>query len=205
VFRAKLILMRAEGASFSASKRKLQTTAPTIVRWKERFRQHGLEGVDTYHPGEKPSVLTPALRARILSATPRKPSRTGLERLASDAVEFEAKAADILGLYLRPPQHAAVFWVDEKTAIQAWDRLDPVLPLSPGRAERHGFEYYRHGTLSVYAALNTAHRPRPRQDCRPPHPPRVHCLSPRSRILARLGNRFNHPRQSLRPQNSGGP
>jgi transposase len=46
-----------------------------------------------------------------------------------------------------------VFCVDEKTAIQALDRLDPVLPLSPGRAERHGFEYYRHGTLSLYAAL----------------------------------------------------
>ena len=45
--------------------------------------------------------------------------------------------------------------MDEKTAIQALDRLDPVLPLSPGRAERHGFEYYRHGTLSLYAALDT--------------------------------------------------
>src|SRR4029077_16852388 len=53
------------------------------------------------------------------------------------------------------PDHAAVFAVDEKTAIQALDRLDPVLPLSPGRAERHGFEYYRHGTLSLFAALNT--------------------------------------------------
>ena len=67
---------------------------------------------------------------------------------------FEQKAADMIGLYLNPPQHAAVFCVDEKTAIQALDRLDPVLPLSPGRAERHGFEYYRHGTLSLYAALN---------------------------------------------------
>src|SRR2546422_5876240 len=56
---------------------------------------------------------------------------------------------------MTPPQHAAVFCVDEKTAIQALDRLDPVLPLSPGRAERHGFEYYRHGTLSLFAALNT--------------------------------------------------
>ncbi|MEO6971348.1 MAG: transposase [Chthoniobacterales bacterium] len=45
--------------------------------------------------------------------------------------------------------------VDEKSAIQALDRLDPVLPLSPGRAERHGFEYFRHGTLSLYVALNT--------------------------------------------------
>ncbi len=74
--------------------------------------------------------------------------------MASDDREFERKAADILGLYLNPPQHAAVFCVDEKSAIQALDRLDPVLPMSPGRAERHGFEYYRHGTLSLYAALD---------------------------------------------------
>ena len=75
--------------------------------------------------------------------------------LASNDPDFEAKAADVIGLYLNPPQHAAVFCVDEKTAIQALDRKDPVLPLSPGRAERHGFEYYRHGTLSLYAAFNT--------------------------------------------------
>src|SRR6202049_220955 len=187
VFRAKLILMLAEVASFNAIKQQPQTTAPTIVRWKQRFRQYGLEGLDTYHPGQKPSVLTPALRARILSATRRKPSDGSthwscrklasvlgvskdavhrvwqeaglkphrLERyMASDDPEFETKAADILGLYLRPPQHAALFCVDEKTAIQALDRLDPGLPLSPGRAERHGFEYYRHGTLSLYAALD---------------------------------------------------
>jgi 5-methylcytosine-specific restriction endonuclease McrA len=65
------------------------------------------------------------------------------------------RLADVIGLYLNPPQHATVFCVDEKTAIQALDRLDLVLPLSPGRAERHGFEYYRHGTLSLYAALDT--------------------------------------------------
>src|ERR1700752_4273166 len=75
--------------------------------------------------------------------------------MASDDPDFEFKAADIIGLYVKPPQHAAVFCVDEKTAIQALDRLDPVLPLSPGRLEGHGFEYYRHGTLSLYAALNT--------------------------------------------------
>src|SRR5271156_5594038 len=188
VFRAKLILMLVEGSSFNAIKRQLQTTAPTIIRWKQRFRRYGLDGLDTYHPGQKPRVLTPALRARILSATRRKPSDGSthwscrklatalgvskdavhrvwqeaglkphrLERyMASDDPEFESKAADILGLYLRPPQHAAVFCVDEKTAIQALDRKDPVLPLSPGRAERHGFEYYRHGTLSLYAAFNT--------------------------------------------------
>ena len=187
VFRAKLILLLAEGASFSTIKQRLQTTAPTIIRWKQRFLQDGLDGLDTFHPGQTASVLTPALRARILAATRKKPSDGSthwscrklaaalhlskdavhrvwkeaglkphrLERyMASDDPEFEAKAADIIGLYLRPPHHAAVFCVDEKTAIQALDRLDPVLPLSPGRAERHGFEYYRHGTLSLYAALD---------------------------------------------------
>jgi transposase len=79
-----------------------------------------------------------------------------LERyMASNDPAFEEKAADVLGLYLNPPQHALVLCVDEKTAIQALDRKDPILPLSPGRAERHGFEYVRHGTLSLYAALNT--------------------------------------------------
>jgi transposase len=57
--------------------------------------------------------------------------------IASSDPDFETKAADVIGLYLNPPQHAAVFCVDEKTAIQALDRKDPVLPLSPGRAERH--------------------------------------------------------------------
>lgn len=92
--------------------------------------------------------------ARVWAKHGLKPHR--LERyLASNDPNFEAKAADIIGLYLNPPAHAAVFCVDEKTAIQALDRKDPMLPLSPGRAERHGFEYYRHGTLSLYAAFNT--------------------------------------------------
>ena len=88
-------------------------------------------------------------------------SRYGLQphclrhHMVSDDPDFETKAADIIGLYLHPPAHAAVFCVDEKSAIQALDRLDPVLPLSPGRAESHGFEYFRHGTLSLYAALET--------------------------------------------------
>ena len=189
VFRSRLILLLAEGASFSAIKQRLGTTAPTISRWKQRFLTSGIDGLDTNHPGQTASVLTPKLRARILSATRKKPkdgsthwscrklaaaldvSKDAVHRvwkeaglkphrleryMASDDPEFEAKAADIIGLYLNPPQHAAVFCVDEKTAIQALDRLDPVLPLSPGRAERHGFEYYRHGTLSLYAALDTA-------------------------------------------------
>jgi transposase len=188
VFRARLILMLADGRSYSEVQQRLNTTAPTISRWRKRFLEQRMDGlVQERHPGQKPSVITPQLEAKVLAATRRKPSdgsthwscrklakhlgiskdvvhriwRTAglrphrLERyMASNDPDFERKAADIIGLYLNPPQHAAVFCIDEKSAIQALDRLDPVLPLSPGRAERHGFEYYRHGTLSLYAALD---------------------------------------------------
>src|ERR687897_3013998 len=98
--------------------------------------------------------ISHVLVARVWRRAGLQPHR--FERyMLSDDPAFEQKAADIIGLYLNPPEHAAVFAADEKTAIQALDRLDPVLPLSPGRAERHGFEYYRHGTLSLYAALDT--------------------------------------------------
>jgi hypothetical protein len=71
---------------------------------------------------------------RIWAEAKRKPHR--LERyMASNDPDFEAKAADVIGLYLNPPQHSAVICVDEKTAIHALDGLDPVLPLSSGRAE----------------------------------------------------------------------
>ena len=97
--------------------------------------------------------LSKTLVHRIWQECDLKPHR--LDRyMASNDPEFEEKAAAIIGLYLYPPQHAAVFCVDEKSAIQALDRKDPCLPLSPGRAERHGFEYFRHGTLSLYAALD---------------------------------------------------
>jgi transposase len=75
--------------------------------------------------------------------------------MSSNDPDFEEKAADVIGLYLNPPTNAAIFCVDEKTAIQALDRTLPALPLSPGRAERHGFEYVRHGTLSLLAAFDT--------------------------------------------------
>ena len=188
VLRARMILMLAAGRSYAEIQDRLQTTAPTISRWKKRFLAEGILGLfELRHPGKKPTVMTPKLQARVLAATRRKP-RDGsthwsvrklaaelqiskdtvhriwrkagvkphrLERyMASDDPGFESKAADLIGLYLHPPQHAAVFCVDEKSAIQALDRLDPVLPLSPGRVERHGFEYYRHGTLSLYAALD---------------------------------------------------
>ncbi len=125
-----------------------------ILEWTvKRKPADGSTHWSTRKLGERLSV-SHMMIARVWRRHSLKPHR--LDRyMASDDPDFETKAADILALYLHPPQHAAVFCVDEKTAIQALDRLDPVLPLSPGRAERHGFEYYRHGTLSLYAAFNT--------------------------------------------------
>lgn len=188
VLRAKILLLLAAGMSQQAVADKLDTTTPTVWRWKKRFLTAGLDGLETERPGQPPHKLTARLRARILNATRHKPSDGSthwscrklakhlgiskdlvhrvwreaglkphrLERyMASNDPDFERKATDIIGLYLQPPQHAAVFCVDEKSAIQALDRRDRVLPLSPGRAERHGFEYKRNGTLSLYAALHT--------------------------------------------------
>jgi transposase len=188
VIKARMVLMLAAGRSYAEIQERLQSTAPTISRWKKRFLDNRVSGlIEARHPGQLPTVITPRLQARVLEATRRKPkdgsthwsvrklareldiSKDAVHRIwqkagvkphrlerymASDDPDFETKAADIIGLYLNPPQHAAIFCVDEKSAIQALDRLDPVLPLSPGRIERHGFEYYRHGTLSLYAALD---------------------------------------------------
>src|SRR5215471_13097545 len=121
----------------------------------ERTRQAPPDGSTHWSLRKMAAVMKVSknLIARIWKEADLKPHR--LERyMASDDPQFEEKAAAIIGLYLKPPQNAAVFCVDEKSAIQALDRLDRRLPLSPGRAEKHGFEYYRHGTLSLYAALN---------------------------------------------------
>lgn len=98
--------------------------------------------------------LSESTVGRIWKAHGLKPHLFQTFKVSNDP-RFVEKLEDVVGLSLDPPEHAVVFSVDEKSQIQALDRLDPVLPLSPGRAERHGFEYFRHGTLSLYAALNT--------------------------------------------------
>jgi transposase len=130
-------------------------TAQFRARVLERTRQAPPDGSTHWSLRKMARVMKVSknLIARIWKEADLKPHR--LERyMASNDPNFEQKAAAIIGLYLNPPQNAAVFCVDEKSAIQALDRLDRRLPLSPGRAEKHGFEYYRHGTLSLYAALN---------------------------------------------------
>jgi transposase len=142
-------------ARHRGSKRTVLTPAlqARILTWTRRAPPHGATHGSTRSLGRKLGVQH-TIVARAWRDAGLQPHRLERYRRSTDP-DFETNAADVIGLYLDPPQHAVVFCVDEKTAIQALDRIDPLLPLSPGRAERQEFEYYRHGTLSLYAALNT--------------------------------------------------
>ncbi len=93
--------------------------------------------------------------SRVWRAFGLQPHRTETFKLSPDPQLIE-KVRDIVGLYLHPPQHAVVFCVDEKPQIQALDRTAPLLPLRPGQVERRTHDYQRHGTTSLFAALNVA-------------------------------------------------
>lgn len=84
-----------------------------------------------------------------------QPHRSETFKISQDP-DFVTKVRDIVGLYLDPPDHALVLSVDEKTQIQALDRTQPLLPMRPGQAERHTHDYVRHGTTSLFAALDVA-------------------------------------------------
>jgi transposase len=90
--------------------------------------------------------------SRIWRAFGLQPHRTETFKLSPDPLLIE-KVRDIVGLYMNPPDHALVFCVDEKSQIQALDRTQPLLPMRPGQAERRTHDYKRHGTTSLFAAL----------------------------------------------------
>jgi transposase len=90
---------------------------------------------------------------RIWAAHDLQPHRIRTFKRSSDP-EFAAKLADIVGLYMDPPKHAIVLSVDEKSQIQALDRTQPGLPLKPGKAGTMTHDYKRHGTTTLFAALN---------------------------------------------------
>ena len=92
---------------------------------------------------------------RIWNAFGLQPHRAETFKLSSDPL-FVDKVRDIIGLYLSPPTHALVLCVDEKSQIQALDREQPVLPMMPGMPERQTHNYLRHGTTSLFAALDVA-------------------------------------------------
>jgi transposase len=99
--------------------------------------------------------LSPATVQRVWRAFGLKPHRTEGFALSSDP-EFVEKVRDIVGLYLSPPDRALGLCVDEKTEMQALERTQPVLPMRPGQPERRASGYVRHGTCSLFAALDVA-------------------------------------------------
>jgi transposase len=92
---------------------------------------------------------------RIWQAFGLQPHRTETFKLSTDPL-FVEKVRDVVGLYLNPPDKALVLCVDEKSQVQALDRTQPLLPLGPGQAERRTHDYVRHGTTSLFAALDVA-------------------------------------------------
>ena len=100
----------------------------------------------------KAQRVSPATVQRIWHAHGLKPHRVGRFKLSTDP-EFVRKLRDVVGLYLNPPEKALVLCVDEKSQIQALDRTQPALPLRPGIPERQTHDYVRHGTTTLFAAL----------------------------------------------------
>ena len=97
--------------------------------------------------------LTQSAVHRIWRAFGLQPHRQDVWKLSKDP-QFVAKVRDVVGLYLNPPERAVVLCVDEKSQIQALDRTAPILPMLPGVPERATHDYKRHGTSSLYAALD---------------------------------------------------
>ena len=97
--------------------------------------------------------LSQSTVSRIWRAFALQPHRATTFKLSKDPLFIE-KVRDIVGLYLAPPDKALVLCVDEKTQIQALDRTQPLLPMRPGQVERRAHDYRRHGTTSLFAALD---------------------------------------------------
>ena len=103
----------------------------------------------------KASGLSVSTVQRIWRAFGLQPHRLETFKLSTDP-DFVAKVRDVVGLYVSPPEHALVLCVDEKSQIQALDRSQPLLPMRPGQPARRSHDYKRHGTTSLFAALDVA-------------------------------------------------
>lgn len=120
----------------------LETTPRHATHWSLRSMAAAV--------GHAPSTIH-----RIWQAFGLQPHRVDTFKLSTDPL-FVEKVRDIVGLYMAPPEQALVLCVDEKSQIQALDRTQPLLPMRPGQAERRSHDYRRHGTLSLFAALEVA-------------------------------------------------
>ncbi len=122
--------------------RTLETLPPDATHWSSRSMA-------------KASGVSISSVQRIWRAFGLQPHRLETFKLSTDP-DFVAKVRDVVGLYVSPPEHAIVLCVDEKSQIQALDRSQPLLPMRPGQAARRSHDYKRHGTTSLFAALDIA-------------------------------------------------
>jgi transposase len=122
--------------------RTLETLPPDATHWSSR----GMA---------KASGVSISSVQRIWRAFGLQPHRLETFKLSTDP-DFVAKVRDVVGLYVSPPEHAIVLCVDEKSQIQALDRSQPLLPMRPGHPARRSHDYKRHGTTSLFAALDIA-------------------------------------------------
>lgn len=120
----------------------LESTPRAATHWSTRLMAKKL-------------ALSQSSVSRIWRAFGLKPHQSDTFVLSKDP-QLVAKVRDIVGLYLSPPVNAMVLCVDEKSQIQALSRSQPILPLAPGQAERRTPDYFRHGTTSLFAALDLA-------------------------------------------------
>ena len=123
-------------------RRTLEETPADATHWSLRSMARAV--------GHAPSTIH-----RIWQAFGLQPHRSENFKLSSDPF-FVEKVRDIVGLYMAPPERALVLCVDEKSQIQALDRSQPLLPMRPGQVELRSHDYVRHGTVSLFAALDTA-------------------------------------------------
>ena len=122
--------------------RTLETLPPHATHWSSRSMA-------------KASGVSISSVQRIWRAFGLQPHRLETFKLSTDP-DFVAKVRDVVGLYVSPPEHAIVLCVDEKSQIQALDRTQPLLPMRPGQPARRSHDYKRHGTTSLFAALDIA-------------------------------------------------
>jgi putative transposase len=123
-------------------RRTLQTKPKSATHWSTRTMS-------------KEAGVSHQTVSRIWHAFGLQPHRQESFTLSTDPL-FVEKVRDVVGLYQSPPQNAVVFCVDEKSQIQALERSQPILPMDLGRTERHTHDYFRHGTVSLFAALDVA-------------------------------------------------
>src|SRR4029453_3774774 len=159
--RARIILFCATGKTNGAVAEKMHLGAPRTLTDAKIERVITLTLESTPRQATHWSIRSMAKHCglsrmsvqRIWRAFALQPHRTETFKLSSDPLFIE-KVRDIVGLYLNPPDRALVLCVDEKTQIQALDRTQPLLPMRPGQAERRTSSYTRHGTTSLFAALD---------------------------------------------------